>query len=115
MGKCPFHFMHALTLKNNNTISPDTDSLKIKNQFESLEVSFHTLEGYDELNEQMRMIDLSKADLNLLRRVKPTVERNIDYITDQFYNSVLGVNKLEAIILEHSSIERLKVLFENIS
>ncbi|WP_340005220.1 globin-coupled sensor protein [Paenibacillus sp. FSL K6-0276] len=76
--------------------------------FKSAEESFHTLEGHGELNEQMRMIDLTESDLNLLRRVKSIVEQHIDYITDQFYNSVLGVNKLEAIILEHSSIERLK-------
>ncbi|WNS42794.1 globin-coupled sensor protein [Paenibacillus sp. MMS20-IR301] len=68
----------------------------------------HTLDGHDELNEQMRMIDLTEEDLRLLRLMKPVVEQEIDYITDQFYNTVLGVNKLEAIILEHSSIERLK-------
>ncbi|MNZ86579.1 hypothetical protein D3C78_1054010 [compost metagenome] len=81
-----------------------------KHQTKRTEDFFHTLEGYDELNEQMRMIDLSESDLNLLRRVKPSVEKNIDYIIDQFYNSVLGVDKLEAIILEHSSIERLNFL-----
>jgi heam-based aerotactic trancducer len=108
MGKCPFSFLHALTARNNNVDSPASHSLDLKHQSKSAEESFHKLEGHDELNEQMRMIDLTESDLNLLRRVKPSVEQNIDYITDQFYNSVLGVDKLEAIILEHSSIERLK-------
>ena len=108
MGKCPFSFLHALTARNNNVDSPASHSLDLKHQSKSAEESFHKLEGYDELNEQMRMIDLTESDLNLLRRVKPSVEQNIDYITDQFYNSVLGVDKLEAIILKHSSIERLK-------
>ncbi|WP_163704292.1 globin-coupled sensor protein [Paenibacillus jilunlii] len=54
------------------------------------------------------MIDLSVEDLVLLRRMKPIVEKDIDYISDQFYKTVLGVDKLQAIILEHSSIERLK-------
>ncbi|NGM85395.1 chemotaxis protein [Paenibacillus sp. 7124] len=54
------------------------------------------------------MIDLTEADLELLFKLKPAIERNIDKITDGFYNSVLGVDKLEQIILEHSSIERLK-------
>lgn len=58
----------------------------------------------------MRMIDLTEEDLTLLRLLKPVVERDIDIITDQFYKTVLGVGKLEAIILEHSSIERLKRL-----
>ncbi|CAH1058522.1 protoglobin domain-containing protein [Paenibacillus pseudetheri] len=108
MGKCPFSFLHALTARNNNVDSPASHSLDLKHQSKYAEESFHKLEGYDELNEQMRMIDLSESDLNLLRRVKPSVEKNIDYIIDQFYNSVLGMDKLEAIILEHSSIERLK-------
>ncbi|AHV99222.1 methyl-accepting chemotaxis sensory transducer [Paenibacillus sabinae T27] len=56
----------------------------------------------------MRMIDLTEADLELLFKLKPAIERNIDKITDGFYNSVLGVDKLEQIILDHSSIERLK-------
>lgn len=108
MGKCPFSFMHALTARNNNVDSPASHSLDIKDQSKPTEFLFHTIEGHGELNEQMKMIDLTESDLNLLRRVKPIVEQNIDYITDQFYNSVLGVNKLEAIILKHSSIERLK-------
>lgn len=108
MGKCPFGFMHALTTRNDKLDIPASDSLNIKNQIESVEGSFHTLEGHNEFNEQMRMIDLTEEDLNLLRRVKPIVERNIDYITDNFYNSVLGVDKLEAIIVKHSSIDRLK-------
>lgn len=108
MGKCPFSFMHAITSRNNNEDSHTPNLIENKHQTKRTEDFFHTLEGYDELNEQMRMIDLSESDLNLLRRVKPSVEKNIDYIIDQFYNSVLGVDKLEAIILEHSSIESLK-------
>lgn len=108
MRKCPFSFMHALTSRNNNEDSHTPNFKEIKHQNKLNEDVFHTLEGHGELNEQMKMIDLTESDLKLLRRVKPIVEQNIDYITDQFYNSVLGVNKLEAIILEHSSIERLK-------
>ncbi|WP_209445871.1 protoglobin domain-containing protein [Paenibacillus etheri] len=104
---CSETITHISTF-NNNVDSPASHSLDLKHQSKSAEESFHKLEGHDELNEQMRMIDLSESDLNLLRRVKPSVEQNIDYITDQIYNSVLGVDKLEAIILEHSSIERLK-------
>ncbi len=108
MGKCPFGFMHALTSRNDKLDAPASNSMNIKNQIESAKGSFHTLEGHNEFNEQMRMIDLTEEDLKLLRRVKPIVERNIDYITEKFYNSVLGVDKLEAIIVKHSSIDRLK-------
>ncbi|WP_379136855.1 protoglobin domain-containing protein [Paenibacillus sp. sgz500958] len=77
-------------------------------QSRSRNTDFHVLDGQDELNEQMRMIDLTERDLTLLRSMKPAVERNLDYITDQFYNTVLGVDKLENIILEYSTIDRLK-------
>ncbi len=107
MGKCPFSFMHGLTSRNDNVESPAAQLMQA-DYMKSTEDSFHSLDGHDELNEQMRMIDLTEEDLILLRRTKPIVERNIDYITDQFYNSVLGVDKLEAIILEHSTIDRLK-------
>ncbi|AIQ55032.1 globin-coupled sensor protein [Paenibacillus sp. FSL R7-0331] len=108
MGKCPFSFMHGIQSSKNNEEPPDAHSKDSKPIAPLSTPAFHTLNGHDELNEQMRMIDLTEEDLSLLRLMKPTVEREIDYITDQFYNTVLGVDKLETIILEHSSIERLK-------
>ncbi|OMD43929.1 hypothetical protein BSK56_23255 [Paenibacillus borealis] len=108
MGKCPFSFMHGLTSRNTSEESPEVHSMDSKNLVPTATQFFHTLDGHEELNEQMRMIDLTEEDLTLLRLLKPVVERDIDIITDQFYKTVLGVGKLEAIILEHSSIERLK-------
>lgn len=108
MGKCPFSFMNSLSARSSNVESPDVHSKDSKNLAPTTTAAFHTLAGHEELNEQMQMIDLTEEDLSLLRLMKPDVERDIDSITEQFYNTVLGVNKLEAIILEHSSIERLK-------
>lgn len=108
MGKCPFSFMHGSQSRKTNEESPDAHSKDIEPIAPIATAVFHSLSGHDELNEQMRMIDLTEEDLSLLRLMKPTVERQIDYITDQFYSTVLAVNKLEAIILEHSTIERLK-------
>lgn len=108
MGKCPFSFMHGLASKNSIEESPVAPSHGSKSAAPATSEIFHTLDGHDELNEQMRMIDLTEEDLRLLRLIKPVVEQEIDYITEHFYNTVLGVDKLEAIILEHSSIERLK-------
>jgi heme-based aerotactic transducer len=105
MGKCPVSFMHTLASRSNNVKRPDIISLHDDIPLHS---TFHRIEGHEELNEQMRMIDLTEEDLSLLRKVKPSLERNIDYIIDHFYSSVLGVSKLEAIIQEHSSVERLK-------
>lgn len=108
MGKCPFSFMHGLASRNTDQESSAAHFTDNKNLVPTAKGTLHSLDGHDELNEQMRMIDLTEEDLSLLRLMKPVVEREIDYITDQFYNTVLGVNKLESIILEHSSIERLK-------
>ncbi|MFC3750455.1 protoglobin domain-containing protein [Paenibacillus sp. GCM10012306] len=108
MGKCPFSFMHTLALRRNTVKPPDIDSSHEATSLTLVNGVFHSLDGHEELNEQMKMIDLTKEDLSQLRKIKPILERNIDYIIDQFYNSVLGVRKLEAIIQEHSSIERLK-------
>lgn len=108
MGKSPFSFLHGLTSRNASKGSPANGSKDWYEHNHTEKTSLHTLEGHEELNEQMRMIDLSEEDLSLLRIMKPTIEKRIDYITDQFYNTVLGVSKLEAIILEHSSVERLK-------
>lgn len=105
MGKCPFAFMHALASKK--TVDTPATNL-IDNGNSNKDASYHLLDGHDELNEQMKMIDLTEEDLILLRSMKTAVEKNIDYITDHFYNSLLGVGKLEAIIIEHSTIERLK-------
>ncbi len=108
MEKRPFSFKHGFLSRNTDKedlAAPLTDS----DDYSSLSgSSFYTLDGHDELNEQMQMIALSVEDLKLLQRMKPIVEKDIDYIIDQFYKTVLGVDKLQAIILEHSSIERLK-------
>ncbi|WP_025336676.1 globin-coupled sensor protein [Paenibacillus sabinae] len=108
MGKCPFSFLHGLSPKHKKLVSRDNNSFIHSNGQSAALSSFHKIEGQEELNEQMRMIDLTEADLELLFKLKPAIERNIDKITDGFYNSVLGVDKLEQIILDHSSIERLK-------
>ncbi|WP_187355585.1 globin-coupled sensor protein [Paenibacillus tengchongensis] len=100
--------MHGLVSRNAHQEPPAVHTTDSKKLVPITTPSFHSLEGHEELNEQMRMIELTEEDLALLRRLKPGVEQEIDYITDQFYNTVLGVDKLEAIILEHSSIERLK-------
>ncbi|MDQ0195972.1 heme-based aerotactic transducer [Paenibacillus wynnii] len=100
--------MHALVPQKKDLKSPGAPIVDATGPSFSTGASFHALEGHEELNEQMKMIALTEEDLNLLRGMKPGVERNIEYIIDHFYNSVLGVEKLEEIIIEHSSIDRLK-------
>lgn len=67
-----------------------------------------TIDGEAEINEQMRMIDFSVRDIELLNRLQPLMSQEIDRIVDSFYQSVLDVPKLEEIILKHSHVDRLK-------
>lgn len=65
-------------------------------------------EPLGELNDQMRMIGLTEEDLQLLRQLRPQMEERLEEITEAFYQSGVGVDKLREIIVEHSTIERLK-------
>lgn len=108
MEKCPFTFMHALVPQKKDLTSSNASNMNATIPSLFTGTSFHAIEGHEELNEQMKMIALTEEDLDLLREIKPSVERNIDSIIEQFYSSLLGVAKLEEIIIEHSSIDRLK-------
>ncbi|WP_282935379.1 globin-coupled sensor protein [Paenibacillus sp. RC67] len=61
-----------------------------------------------EIFAQMKMIGLCEEDLTVLKALQPLIEQHIDEITDQFYQSVIDVDKLRSIIVEHSTVERLK-------
>jgi len=105
--KCPFGFIsQKLHSKDNQNVQDNQLKQAFAEDF--MERSSHFLPGHEELNEQMRMIDLNEMDLSLLRQIKPAIETYMDRITDYFYESVLDVEKLEQIIVKHSTIERLK-------
>ncbi|AIQ14677.1 globin-coupled sensor protein [Paenibacillus durus] len=108
MGKCPFAFLHGLSFQKKKVAPYEPHSFLRASERAPGSESHHSIQGQEELNEQMRMIDLADDDLELLRRMKPAIVRNIDEITDHFYSSVIDVGKLEQIIVKHSSIDRLK-------
>jgi len=97
--KYPFAFMK----RNAVNVVPSRERLHHEEEEEYI---YHETLG--ELNEQMRMIGLTEGDLQLLRQVRPQMEIRLDNIIETFYQSVLDVEKLKNIILEHSTIERLK-------
>lgn len=104
--KCPFSFLK----KTGDSAVKRTDSSStITNVMNSgLDKQYIQLENVNELNEQMRMIGLTEADLSLLRKIRPRMEANMDSITEAFYQSVVDVDKLRDLIVQHSTIERLK-------
>lgn len=97
--KCPFAWMKR-SLEDG--VQP---AVKLRN---SEEVRYVYQEPLGELNDQMRMIGLIEEDLQLLRDLRPQMEERLVEITEAFYQSVVGVDKLKKVIVEHSTIERLK-------
>ncbi|GGH40178.1 globin-coupled sensor protein [Paenibacillus segetis] len=109
--KCPFSNLikstsqpdlsdQASSAKRGNSSLSNTESKQLK------------IEGEQEITEQLRMIDLSENDIELLHRMKPLIEKRIDWITNTFYQSVLDVPKLQEIIVKYSSVERLKATLQ---
>ncbi len=105
--KCPFsQFIHPSSLSkqaNHHSIS-DLESKLDWTRDESRLV----IDGETEINEQLRMIDFHKGDVQLLHQMRPMISRRIDWIVDFFYQSVLDVAKLEEIIKKYSTVDKLK-------
>lgn len=110
--KCPFSKLIKSSSQQNLSepvISVKRDNLKSLVDLESKRL---LIEGEQEINEQLRMIDLSEGDIELLHQMKPFIEKRIDWITNTFYQSVLDVPKLQEIIVKYSSVERLKATLQ---
>ncbi|KAA0965180.1 chemotaxis protein [Sporosarcina sp. ANT_H38] len=61
---------------------------------------------------QLSMIKLELEDLQLVRRLKPYVEEQINQIVDGFYTAIIQVPTLTTIIEKNSSIEKLRKTLE---
>ncbi|WP_078428459.1 protoglobin domain-containing protein [Alkalihalobacterium alkalinitrilicum] len=61
-----------------------------------------------ELHIQVEIIKLTNEELQVIRELKPFVERNVSVLTDKFYTTIGQSSDLTAIINNHSTIDRLK-------
>lgn len=61
-----------------------------------------------DLEKQLNMLDITKADLAVAQVLKPYVEVEIQNIVDRFYENLEHNPDLVTIINEHSSIDQLK-------
>lgn len=64
------------------------------------------------LSAQMKMIDLTVDDLNILRCVHPLIKEHMNEIVESFYKSVIDVEELEQIISKYSTIDRLRTTLQ---
>ncbi|GKU83817.1 globin-coupled sensor protein [Niallia sp. NCCP-28] len=67
-----------------------------------------SISSKSELNWQLQIINLTEKDLKLVKAIKPIVEKNIDWVTEEFYENITKQPNLLAIIEKHSSVDRLK-------
>lgn len=57
---------------------------------------------------QMKMIDLTREEIQIAKAVQPLVIEHIEQIVSIFYNSILGIKHLQAIIQQHTTVDRLR-------
>ncbi|MCE0448515.1 MULTISPECIES: putative bifunctional diguanylate cyclase/phosphodiesterase [Brevibacillus] len=71
------------------------------------------IEGNTEVIAQMNMINLTEEDLQLIAAFRPVIETEIEQITSSFYESILHVDSLKQIVMEHTTVERLRQTLKN--
>lgn len=81
---------------------PSNGMIKVQAKDASIEVDSH------QLKEQLKMINLSIEDLQIIHSIQPLIMRNIDEIIDTFYAKIIEVTHLKQMITEHSTLDRLK-------
>ncbi len=57
---------------------------------------------------QLNLINLTRQDLQLIRSLKPYIERNVVKVVGAFYHAIESVPALREVIQKHSSSERLR-------
>lgn len=85
-----------------------------KKTFQPLEQSFVIptikMDDYPQLKQQIELIGFSERDMATIKSFQPYIIDGIDEITSVFYEKVLEVPSLRAIIEERTNVNRLKQL-----
>ena len=66
------------------------------------------VEKNSDLDKQLKIIGMTEEDLAILRVLKEHVEPHIDAIANRFYAALTSVPELSDIIMQNSSVDRLK-------
>ncbi|WP_426448989.1 protoglobin domain-containing protein [Paenibacillus sp. S-38] len=106
MSKCPFSTV-AGWFGWKRDAKPAHHELFLKQEQLNQAAVSYTIDDR-ELDEQLRMIRLTEQDLRVIKVIQPLMESQIDWIVEQFYDAVLKVGKLEKIIRDHSTVDRLR-------
>ncbi|MCZ8519267.1 MULTISPECIES: globin-coupled sensor protein [Paenibacillus] len=106
MSKCPFSTVAGWFGWKKDSKPAHHDLFLKQDQMSRLPVAFSLNDR--ELDAQLNMIQFTEQDLRVIKMVQPLMAGQIDWIVQQFYDAVLKVGKLEQIISDNSSVERLR-------
>nr|WP_175428263.1 globin-coupled sensor protein [Bacillus solimangrovi] len=67
-----------------------------------------SVQSDEDIHKQLQLINLTEADLAILKQIQPLISRNIEQFTSGFYEALQKVGELDRIIRDNSSVERLK-------
>lgn len=62
--------------------------------------------------QQLEMIDLSLEEIKIAKAIQPFISEHINEIVSTFYQKITNIEQLKAIIIEHSTIEKLRQTLE---
>lgn len=61
-----------------------------------------------EIENQMKLIGITKKDLQIAKKVYPLIKKHSKEMVDYFYDKLLQIDELDKLIHRHSTTERLK-------
>lgn len=67
------------------------------------------VDGYDELKQQLTLINLTTTDLAIIKQLQPLIQDVIPTMVDRFYAAISLNSTLMKIVSTHTEISRLKV------
>lgn len=109
MPKKPFRAVTSLFNRSNTSTVQEEHHQEQHWKLDASDVG-GSLVGLDDANlrGQLKMIDLTVEDLRIIRSIQPLVMEHIDEIVASFYQTVVDVDKLRTIIMDNSTVERLR-------
>jgi len=67
-----------------------------------------SLPPHSDFRDQLKLINLTEEDLKIAKLLQPIISGNIQTIVDKFYSTITDLPLLQSIIMENSTIDRLK-------
>lgn len=93
-------------LFNKSAVKTSTGFFKVEEYSKQVHLD---VSAYPELNKQLQLLNLTKADLAILKQLQPLAANTIPVMVDEFYKAISLSSELMGIIGKTSHIDKLKV------